>query len=239
MEVNMIKVNEIFGPTIQGEGKSAGRPVAFLRLALCNLDCIWCDTPHTWNWIGTKFDHPDKYDYDKEVHEMEVDEIIQKLVATGMTSLVISGGEPFIQQKQLIPLVQELKALGWWIEVETNGTVKPNEEFIDSVDQVNCSPKLANSQVSQKKRERPEALVPLAMNPKVNFKFVIAEHGDIFQTLYFVKEYSMSEVRLMPECRTKEELDQKEPILKALCDQYGFIYCTRLSIAISGTKRGV
>ena len=39
-----LRVNEIFGPTIQGEGKSAGREVKFLRLSGCNLACTWCDT---------------------------------------------------------------------------------------------------------------------------------------------------------------------------------------------------
>ena len=55
-----MKVNEIFGPTIQGEGKSAGMQAMFLRTSLCNLACDWCDTPQTWNWKGTKFKHSEK-----------------------------------------------------------------------------------------------------------------------------------------------------------------------------------
>lgn len=62
-----IKVSEIFH-SIQGEGVSAGRPAVFLRTALCNLTCTWCDTKYTRNL--------DNYDYSKEVREMEVSEIL-------------------------------------------------------------------------------------------------------------------------------------------------------------------
>ena len=42
-------VAEIFGPTWQGEGPSAGQVAAFVRLGLCNLTCAWCDTAYTWD----------------------------------------------------------------------------------------------------------------------------------------------------------------------------------------------
>lgn len=235
----MIKVNEIFGPTIQGEGKSAGRPVAFLRLAQCNLHCIWCDTPHTWNWVGTDFAHPEKYVEVDEVHEMAVEEIVKRLEETGMKALVISGGEPLLQQKQLLPLVTILKHLGWWIEVETNGTVPPRMEFFDQVDQVNCSPKLANSLDPVKLRIRPQTLDKLSAIPKVNFKFVIQTESDLNEALELIKQHNFQEVRLMPECRTKEELEAKTELLQKLCDETGFIFCTRLSILQAGTERGI
>jgi 7-carboxy-7-deazaguanine synthase len=237
----MIKVNEIFGPTIQGEGKSAGRPVAFLRLANCNLHCIWCDTPHTWNWIGTKFSHPDKYDKEKEVHDMSVEDTYSRLVETGMSALVISGGEPLLQQRQLIPLLQKLKALNWWVEVETNGTVPLRPEFTGLVDQINCSPKLSHSLDSLKLRIRETTLKALATEPKLNFKFVVRNDDDVDEALHLISQYDLDrrEIRLMPECRTREELAEKELWLQEACSSRGLIYCTRLSILQSGTKRGV
>jgi len=87
----MLKVNEIFGPTIQGEGKSSGMPCAFLRLSLCNLHCIWCDTPYTWNWKGTPFSHPEKFDQEKEIHIMSNEEILETLKTIDVKNLVISG----------------------------------------------------------------------------------------------------------------------------------------------------
>ncbi len=45
--------------SIQGEGVNIGVPTVFLRLALCNLKCDWCDTKYTWDW--------DHYEYEKDV----------------------------------------------------------------------------------------------------------------------------------------------------------------------------
>lgn len=237
----MIKVNEIFGPTIQGEGKSAGKPVAFLRLAECNLHCIWCDTPHTWNWKGTAFVHPDKYEKEKEVHPMESTEVLTRLNSTKMDALVISGGEPLLQQKQLLPLLTELKASGWWVEVETNGTVPLRPQFIGLVDQINCSPKLSNSLDTLKLRIHEHTLRSLASEPKVNFKFVVATDSDVVEALQLVADLKLNqrEVRLMPECRTRQELHDKEPWLQKVCEANRLIYCTRLSILQVETKRGV
>lgn len=238
-----IKVNEIFGPTIQGEGKSAGRAVMFLRLTGCNLHCVWCDTPHTWNWIGTPWAHPDKYDEEEETHEYEADEIITELYKLGggmpPKALVISGGEPFIQQKQLTELVMKLKARDWWVEVETNGTAPVRDEFYALVDQFNCSPKLANSGDELRLRIRERTLTTLATLDKFNFKFVVSSDDDIPEILALNGKFNFREVRLMPMSQTREELEMREPLVKRLCEEHGFIYCTRLSIIMSGTKRGV
>ena len=141
-----IKVNEIFGPTIQGEGRTVGKPVKFLRTAGCNLACVWCDTPYTWNWQGTDFEHPEKFDREKEIHDMSVDEIKTQLDQIGkdVKALVISGGEPMLQQNKLVPLLHLLKNDGYWVEIETNGTRAPSDEFLSLIDQINCSPKLTN-----------------------------------------------------------------------------------------------
>src|ERR1035437_8518588 len=121
----MLKINEIFGPTIQGEGKSAGMPVAFLRLAICNLHCFKCDTPFTWFYEGSKSKHIDGIQFKKttEIHLMSNEEVVKFLSKTGMKHLIVSGGEPLLQQRELIPLLKILKESGWFIEVETNGTL--------------------------------------------------------------------------------------------------------------------
>lgn len=46
MSVRDLLVSEVFGPTVQGEGKHCGRIAAFVRLGGCNLHCRWCDTPY-------------------------------------------------------------------------------------------------------------------------------------------------------------------------------------------------
>ncbi len=238
-----IKVNEVFGPTVQGEGKNSGVPTMFLRLANCNLHCVWCDTPYTWNWIGSDWEHPDKYDPEKEIHEFEPEEVVDELYRLGKNEppkhLVISGGEPFIQQKQLTPLIIELKKLGWFVEVETNGTAPVREDFYELIDQFNCSPKLANSGDPLKLRIRERTLAKLAKLEKFNFKFVVADDSDIPEILDLHKRFKFREVLLMPLCQTREELEMRGPVVEKLCKEHGFIYTSRLSIELSGTKRGV
>ena len=141
-----------------------------------------------------------------------------------------------------MPLFQSLKETGWLIEVETNGTVYPSKELIEVVDQFNCSPKLENSGNSKKLRAKPFTLIQLISSLKVNFKFVVGTQEDIKEILIvvgFIRDYGNPEIRLMPLSQTKKELLKREPMVKDLCTKHNFIYCTRLSILISGTKRGV
>src|ERR1700720_4245091 len=153
-----ILVSEVFGPTIQGEGPSTGMPCMFLRTAGCQLSCSFCDTPYTWNWVGTKFSHPEKYRREDEIHRMTMDEVLAKLKISPVCALVISGGEPMLQQRALLPLVGLLQAASWRIEIETNGAVMPRADFIGNIDQINCSPKLSNSGDSLFRRIKPEPL---------------------------------------------------------------------------------
>ena len=43
---DLIRISEIFGPTIQGEGALIGQPTVFVRTGGCDYRCVWCDTPH-------------------------------------------------------------------------------------------------------------------------------------------------------------------------------------------------
>lgn len=238
----MLKINEIYGPVIQGEGKSTGKKVMFVRTSHCNLHCIWCDTPYTWNWTGTPFLHPDKYDKDKEVHDIEVSDVIKKLLKLGASdvkAVVISGGEPLLQQRELVTLLFLLKEAGFWVEVETNGTIEPTARFIELIDQFNCSPKLANSTDPKCMRERANALNAIQKSGKATFKFVVSSHDDIAEILSYVETYKMNEVYLMPEGRTVDELNAHEQMARELCVRHSFTFCQRLHIIEFGNKRGV
>ena len=73
-------VNELFGPSIQGEGPSAGRRCGFVRLGRCNQACVWCDEPQTWAW--------DRFDPEAELHEMAVDDVLAELDAMDVDIVV-------------------------------------------------------------------------------------------------------------------------------------------------------
>jgi len=131
--------------------------------------------------------------------------------------------------------------LGSCVEVETNGTLVPNDELVALIDQINCSPKLEGVFSGESKEIRivPKALHAIEKTGKANFKFVINEPSDVTQVIGLKEKFGFSEIRLMPECRTPEELHEKGLWVKRLAEENGMLYCTRLSIEMSGTKRGV
>lgn len=237
----MLKVNEIFGPTIQGEGKSQGKEVMFIRLALCNLYCVWCDTPYTWNWEGTKYAHPDKYKEVNEVHPTSDQFVLNKLrsLSKSCKHIVISGGEPLVQQKALVSLLTLLRQNGYYVEIETNGTVTPIPEVFQLVMQFNCSPKLNNSGVELKHRLKPQALSALSTSGKANFKFVISTDEDVKEIIDLVNVFKLKEVYLMAEGRTEIELDAKRIEVHSHCIANGFKFTERLHIIRWGSKRAV
>lgn len=110
------KVNEIFH-SLQGEGYHAGTPAVFLRFSGCNRKCGFCDTDH----------HDGK--------EMTLSGIRDAVIGYPSRHIVITGGEPALQIDR--DLLGMLKKLGFFIQIETNGSLP----VPDGVDWVTCSPK--------------------------------------------------------------------------------------------------
>ena len=115
----MYALAEIF-ESLQGEGRNMGRPCVFVRFAGCNLDCPWCDTD-----VSRRF-------------ELPLDDLVNEVCGYRPRSVVLTGGEPTIQDG-MPELVAALKAAGFWIAVETNGT--NDAPWLSFVDYVACSPK--------------------------------------------------------------------------------------------------
>jgi 7-carboxy-7-deazaguanine synthase len=236
--------------TIQGEGKNLGRPSVFVRLSLCNLYCFWCDTDFTWNWSDTKFKHqkddlPGYAKFSKEDYIVQLpnDEIIKRIQSFHCYNLVLTGGEPMVQQKELVTFLGELKSTnaGYQIEVETNGTLIPAEAVDKYFDQYNVSVKLSNSRVMEKERLKPEAILFFSRSPKSNFKFVIDTIADLDEVLEIVRTYGIDsrKVYLMPQGINAEILRTKQQWLVEKCKELGFNYTDRIHIHIYGDKRGV
>ena len=219
--------------SIQGEGVNIGVPAVFLRLALCNLQCVWCDTKYTWDW--------DHYEYEKEVRDMSPPAVEEEITRFGCSHLVITGGEPLMQARQMVPLVQSLKNLDYFIEVETNGTLIPPQEFSSLVDQWNVSPKLANSANSVKRREVPRALNYFVGLPNAYFKYVVEKPDDIDEIVSLNSTYGIASAStlLMPQAVDSAELLQKSGWMVERCQETGFRFSTRLHVLLWGAKRGV
>ena len=222
---------EIFD-SIQGEGISAGCPSTFVRLAVCNLQCSWCDTAYTWDWT--------RYRKSEQFLELTPEAVIAAVAERKPTNIVITGGEPLIQRRQLLPLVRQLRARGYRIELETNGSIAPGE-LASEVDQWNVSPKLAHSGNEGLRRINPPALSAFAACPRACFKFVMQTASDLEEVEVLRERFHIPSERivLMPEGRTAAELDARSAWLAEACSKRGFRFSSRLHILIWGDKRGV
>lgn len=236
---------EIF-TTVQGEGRNIGRPVVFARLSGCNLACSWCDTPYTWVWtedLAAKHDQGQVYDREAEQIKLTVGEAIDQISGETLDRLVITGGEPMQQQKNLVPFIEGLRERNpnQWVEIETNGTIAPKPEMIDLVDQFNVSPKLENSGNELHRRAKAHAMKTLVETPKADFKFVVFGDEDLPEILALVEEHDIPHDRvfLMPEGRTEEEVTRHQQELVEVAKENNFNLTTRLHVLIWGAKRGV
>ncbi len=91
--------------TIQGEGFHQGRAAYFIRLAGCDVGCVWCDVKESWE-AGS---HP----------EVDINELVQRAGNTPAEVVVITGGEPLMYD--LTALTQALRANKKRTHVETSG----------------------------------------------------------------------------------------------------------------------
>jgi organic radical activating enzyme len=240
---------EIFH-TIQGEGVSAGLPAVFIRASRCNLHCVWCDTDHTWNFEGTPWPHEKdalpgyaKHRKADVTSETSAAEAARRILAFDCPRVVITGGEPLLQEEEFLEMIRLIRARmpDCVFEVETNATRIPSPAFADAVDQFNVSPKLANAAMPESLRLNNQSLGFFATSPKAWFKFVVSSPADLAEIKMLQSRYEIPARRilLMPEGRTAAELDRTARQLAELCRELGFRFCDRLHIRLWGDRRGV
>lgn len=226
-----LKVTEIFS-SVQGEGPNIGLPVIFLRLSGCNLSCSFCDTKYALT----------------EGKELTVEEVslqIQKLQCgmsySGGRRLIITGGEPLLQQEELTKFLsiakQSITGFIEFVEVETNGTIVPTKEMIKYVDSWIVSPKSFPIPM-----ETWQFLHKPLIN-KLHLKFVIDNTINIHNLLESYKQFNHlippERVFLMPCAMSITEQFTRLPMLIKTAKTYGFRVTLRLHIIAYGNKRGV
>jgi 7-carboxy-7-deazaguanine synthase len=261
-----MRINEIFGPTIQGEGPFMGRHCLFVRMFGCNLECTWCDTPQTWATTPEKAekhhlrillpdmeggaDHPEEYipkvwDEGAESTIMEAGEVLDKLASlwpqSMSTIVVISGGEPLMQQgdeefQRMVQIIRQRHE----IHIETAGTIAPNSALQNYVTQWVVSPKLNNSGNILKKRYKPEVINSLR-DLDAAFKFVVKTSSDLYEVDDMVSMHALERrnVWVMPEGTSWERLDETTAKIVEDVTMRGYNLGQRLHINIWGDKRGV
>ena len=209
--MSKIAINEVFGPTIQGEGKFTGTPSVFVRLNGCNLRCAFkgslCDTPYTSHC-------PEKsvmYDVDELAKA-----IVERIDCIGghceNSHIVITGGEPMLQQEAILDLLNTLHdEYGCFnqVTIETNGSIPPYEDFNSEEIFWSISPKLSNS-CNFKGTDVPEAMQEQHRKARINL-------GALASIVMSGKDYQLKFVYSGPETVMEIQAlvgDIKEEIIK-------------------------
>lgn len=232
-----MKVSEVFGPTIQGEGPSSGRRAGFVRLGGCNLSCVWCDTPYTWDWSGK---NGTAYDPATELHDDSADNLIRQICDMNVPLAVITGGEPTSQPESLRQLALGLVATGHTVEIETNGTRTPHPELLaNPAVHFNVSPKLANSGEPYHRRVNLDAIQHYAQTGRAVFKFVVCEPSDLDEVDSLMSGVTPEMVWLMPQGTTTSAVASRTTWLAEQAIARGYNLSSRLHVLVWGDKRGV
>ena len=224
-------IAETFGPTWQGEGPSLGRRAGFVRLGRCPLACSWCDTPYTWDWS--------RFDPANELTTRSTDDVAAEMLGLAVPLVVVTGGEPMVQQRHLAPLLRALRDAGIEVEIETAGIIAPLPETTELVSRFNVSPKLANSGNPIDRRYKPDALRALQATGKAVFKFVAAAPDELDEVATIVEACGLTNIWIMPEGTDAATVTARAQELADAVLARGWNLTTRLHVLLWGDRRGV
>jgi 7-carboxy-7-deazaguanine synthase len=167
-----MQISEIY-KSLQGESTYAGLPCVFVRLTGCNLRCSWCDSEFSF-FGGRKMDRE------------EIFEEVTRLSPNGGL-IEITGGEPMLQEREVVPLMQQLLDAGYKVLLETSGErplARVPQPVIKIVD-VKCP----NS--GEPDTFDPENLEVL--QPHDELKFVLSDRTDYEFARNFVAQHRLAE----------------------------------------------
>ncbi len=254
----MLEINEIFGPTIQGEGKLVGTPSVFIRFGKCNFNCIGFNVEYETPSGIKKCACDSYYAVDKEFRDTwtkyksyeevvtEVDKLTNLYHYDYKMDIVITGGEPLLywNKEEFQKLLKHYIEEGHKITIETNASLNLNiEEDYQKEILFSMSVKLSNSLEPLRKRVNKETLSKILNNTKESYlKFVIDKNfldkaqDEIKEIL---KDIPKCEVYLMPMGDTSEQINQNSEEVISMAIKNGYKYCDRLHIRVWDNKRGV
>ncbi len=157
--------------SVQGESSFAGVPCIFVRLAGCNLRCAWCDSEYTFTGG----------------YRRSADEVIAEVKALAPVKLVeFTGGEPLLQARELIPVMERLLAENYELMIETSGE-RPLAEVpaaVHKIVDVKCP---GSGEAGRFRLENLDALTP-----RDEVKFVISHREDYEFARDFTREHELS-----------------------------------------------
>jgi organic radical activating enzyme len=196
-----------------------------------------CDSTSQWLWRGE----------DKEFQyliDQWIEQGIYQDILDGTIHIIWTGGEPTIKghQEAIANFTSYWfdKSGGYldlfkpYYEIETNGTVIIDDRLWGSLDQINCSPKLSNSGMTEKQRIVPDAIKRIMEHSNYQFKFVISTEEDV-QELFrdFVVPFNipLKNVVCMPGLDDATNFEERTQFCLEMAKKYKFRGLTRLHIA--------
>ena len=192
-----------------------------------------CDSTSQWLWRGE--DKEFQYLIDRFKEEGVYEDILN-----GLVHIIWTGGEPTIKghQEAIINffkywLEQEPNLTSVYNEIETNGTIVIDNLF-SMLRQINCSPKLANSGMTEKQRINPEAIKRIKQHPNYQFKFVISTEDDVkelFRDFVVPFNIPLKNVVAMPGLDDAANFEESTRFVMEMAKKYRFRGLTRLHIA--------
>jgi organic radical activating enzyme len=195
-----------------------------------------CDSTSQWLWRGE-----DK-EFDYLINRWK-EEGVYDYIKDGSVHVVWTGGEPTIKghQESIINFTNywmsrylDRNDVNPYYEIETNGTIVIDVKLFNMLDQINCSPKLANSGMTEKQRIVPEAIERIKQHKNYQFKFVISTEDDILELFRdFVVPFKipLKNVVCMPGLDDASNFEERTRFVMEMAKKYRFRGLTRLHIA--------
>jgi organic radical activating enzyme len=250
----MLEVNEIFGPTIQGEGKLVGNPSVFVRFGNCNMSCsgfkVQYETPSGLKRFSCDSfyasDSAFKEQWDRYETSKPLIEKVNQLLPSYKLDIVITGGEPLLYWRdvEFQKFLHYYIKMGYKITIETNGSIDINLDKVWHKEILfSMSVKLSNSAESLNKRVNIKTLTNIInLNSQSYLKFVVGK--DFLQSASkeiddILNQIPKCEVYLMPMGDSAKAIDDNSLSIINLCLEKGFKYSDRLHIRVWNNKRGV